>query len=404
MRKFKYTARTEAGAQVKGVTEANTQAEAISSLRAGGLVLQSIQETDSAKDVKINIGSKRIKEKTLGIMCGQFATILQSGLPIVRTLKLVSEQTEDKLLKNILADVSDDVAAGYGLAGSFEKHGEELPATFIESVRAGEASGNLDVVFNRLSTYYQKTSRTKDKVKSAMIYPIFVLVVAVVVIAIIMLFAVPTFKSTFTSMGESLPWVTQFMIDSSNFWSSNIFYVILFIVAAILVVKWLKKRNENFHMRWSEWGTKIPVIGRINKMSAASQYASTMSVMLAAGLSVVKSVESTANTISNYWLAQKLDSIRRDLESGKPLAESLDKTGAYPQLVVEMTGVGEDTGTLEHTLEVLANYYNNEVTTATERALSIMEPTIIVILAVIVCFILLAVYLPIFSIYGGITG
>jgi type IV pilus assembly protein PilC len=139
-------------------------------------------------------------------------------------------------------------------------------------------------------------------------------------------------------------------------------------------------------------------------MNAASQYASTMSVMLAAGLSVVKSVESTANTISNYWLAQKLDGIRRDLESGKPLAESLDKTGAYPQLVVEMTGVGEDTGTLEHTLEVLANYYNNEVTTATERALSIMEPTIIVILAVIVCFILLAVYLPIFSIYGGITG
>jgi type IV pilus assembly protein PilC len=404
MKKFKYVARTEAGAQVKGVSEANTQAEAISSLRADGLVVESVQETDSTKDIQLNLGSKRIKEKTLGIMCGQFATILQSGLPIVRTLKLVSEQTEDKLLKNILSNVSDDVAAGYGLAGSFEKHGEELPATFIESVRAGEASGNLDVVFNRLSTYYQKTSRTKAKVKSAMIYPIFVLVVAVVVIAIIMIFAIPTFKSTFTSMGESLPWVTQFMIDSSDFWSNNALYIVIIIGAAVLAVKYFKKRNDNFHLKWSEWGTKIPIIGRINVMSAASQYASTMSVMLAAGLSVVRAVEATANTLSNYWLAQKLDGTRGNLESGKPLAESLDKTGAYPQLVVEMTGVGEDTGTLEHTLEVLADYYDNEVATATERALSIMEPTIIVILAVVVCFILLAVYLPIFSIYGGITS
>lgn len=404
MRTFKYTARAETGTTVDGVVEALTQQEAIENLKGDGLIVSSISEQSGEHDVDLRIGGKKTKDKALAIMCNQFAIILQAGMPIVRTLQLVAEQCDDKTLKVILGKTADDVAAGYGLADSFEKYGSNLPVTFIESVRAGEASGNLDIVFRRLSDFYEKSSKTKERVKSAMIYPCFVLGIAVIVVAIIMVFAVPVFKTTFQSMGVELPWVTQFMIASSDFWTSYFFLVAGIIVAIVFAIKTLKRNNEDFRLKWSRMGTRIPVIGRINWMSGASQYAGTMSVMMEAGLSVVKAVETTANTISNYWMGYELMSTQAELEAGKPLASSLEKTGAFPELVTEMTGVGEQTGSLEHTLNVLSEYYDNEVETSTSRALSIMEPVIIVVLAVIVCTILLAVYLPVFSIEGGIAN
>ncbi len=400
MKTFKYTARSEAGSSIEGVAEANTQEEAVASLKEGGLIVESIEPTSGEHDIDLRLGGKKTKDKSLGIMCNQFAIILQAGMPIVRTLQLVSDQTEDKTLKSILKNVADDISAGYSLADSFKKHGSGLPTTFIESVRAGEESGNLDIVFRRLSDYYEKLSQTKSKVKSSMIYPCFVMGVAVVVIIIIMVFAVPTFETTFVGMGVTLPWITQFMIDSSNFWSNNILIIVGVVVLLVIAVK-LAKRNEEFRLKWSRIGVRIPIIGRINLMNAASQYSGTMGVMMEAGLSVVKSVEVTAKSMSNFYMAHSLASAQADLEAGKPLATCMGKTEAFPELVVEMTGVGEQTGSLEHTLSVLSEYYDNEVETSSARALSILEPVIIVILAVIVCAILLAVYLPVFDLYGA---
>ncbi|MCH3943661.1 MAG: type II secretion system F family protein [Atopobiaceae bacterium] len=404
MKTFKYTARTDAGATVDGVVEANTQAEAVDSLKQEGLVVSTVEEASGAHDIDLRLGGKKTKEKSLAIMCNQFAIILEAGIPIVRALQLVSDQTEDKTLKVILSEVASEAAAGYGLADSFEKHGTNLPTTFVETVRAGEESGNLDVVFRRLSSYYEKVSRTKGKVKSAMIYPCFVMGVAVVVVAVIMVFAVPTFKTTFQSMGTQLPWITQFMIDSSDFWTNNFLIIAIIIAIAVLGVKALKRGNDDFRLKWSRLGTRVPVIGRIVRMSAAAQYAGTMSVMMEAGLTVAKAVGVTAKSINNEYMANALASTEPDLEAGKTLATSLAKTEAYPELVTEMTGVGEQTGSLEHTLEVLSEYYDNEVDVASARALSLLEPIIIIVLAVIVCGILLSVYLPMFSIYGGYTN
>lgn len=382
------------------MTEANTQEEAVGSLKDAGLIVETIEEASGEHDIDLRLGGKKTKEKSLAVMCNQFAIILTAGMPIVRTLQLVAHQTEDKSLKKILNDVADDVAAGYSLADSFAKHGSGLPTTFIETVRAGEESDNLDIVFNRLSDFYEKSSKTKAKVKSAMIYPSFVVGIAIVVIAIIMLFAVPTFTSTFASMGVQLPWITQFMIDSSHFWTANILYIIGIVIILIIAVK-VGKKNENFHLWWSRIGVRLPILGRINLMNASTQYAGTMGVMMEAGLTVIKAVEVTARSMSNYYMGHQLATIQADLESGKPLATCMAKLDIFPELVTEMTGVGEQTGSLEHTLSVLSQYYDTEVETASSRALSILEPVIIVILAVIVCGILLAVYLPMFSLYGN---
>ena len=406
MKTFNYTARSKSGEQVTGVEEANTREGAIQQLRDQGYIVQKIEETGGSKDVDLMLGSRKTKEKELSIVCNQFAILLKAGLPIVRTLKLIADQTEDKTLKKILADASEDVAAGYSLADSLEKNGSGLPTTFVESIRAGEESGSLELVFRRLKDYYEKVSRTKAKVKSAMIYPTFVMVLAVVVVAIIMIFAVPVFKSTFESFGGELPAITQFVIDSSDFWTHWWWLVLAIILAIVIIIK-VGKRNDAFHEKWSKLGLMIgkirtPVIGRLNLMNGAAQYAGTMSVMMAAGLPIVKAVGVTARSMENFFLARSLESTIPDLEAGKTLASCLADQGTLPNLAIEMTAVGEQTGALEHTMEVIGEYYDNEVETASARALSVLEPIIIVILAVIVFTLLLSVYLPLFTMYDNV--
>ena len=402
MKTFSYTARAlEGGGEITGIAEANTQAEAMRQLRDNGLIVVRIAETtDSKRDLDLRLGGGKTKEKTLSIMCDQFAILLHAGLPITRTIQLIAKQTEDKTLAKILKEVGDDVAAGYSLANSFAKHGDNLPATFTETVRAGEESGSLETVFRRLSEYYEKSSRAKAKVKSAMIYPTFVIVIAVLVVIIIMVFAVPVFSSTFESMGQDMPAITQFVIASSAFWVNWWWLVALIVVAAIIGVK-LAKKNDAFHLKWSKLGIRVPVIGRINLMSAASQYAGTMSVMMMAGLPIVKAVGVTARSMTNYYMGQSLESTMPDLEAGKSLATCLNEKGTMPELSIEMTAVGEQTGALEGTMQVISDYYDNEVETSTARAMSILEPVVIVVLALIVFALLLSVYLPLFSMYGS---
>lgn len=404
MKAYKYKARSSYGAIVDGILEANTEHEAVSQLKDDGYIVMSIEVSGSEHDIDLRIGSKKTKEKTLAVMCSQFAIILEAGLPVVRTLELVAGQTEDKTLKEIIGNVADDVAAGYELASSFEKHGGNLPVTFIESIRAGEQSGSLTFVFKKLAEFYRKQSETKGKVKSAMMYPSFIVVVAVVVVGVIMVLAVPTFKTTFESMGNELPLPTQIMIGASDFLTSWWWALILLAALVYGGIQLAKRRDEDFHLKWSRIGTKIPVLGKITSMGAASQYASTMAVMMMAGLSSAQAVEVTSRTISNYYMGYQLASIVPDLEAGKPLAETLAATGAFPRLATEMTGVGEQTGELEHTLEVVSEYYDFEVQEATSRAIGLMEPLTICVLAVIVCLILLAVYLPMFSIYGDFSS
>ena len=409
MKTFNYTARSLEGGQVTGVAEANTQDEAVRQLKDMNLIVVKISEVGgSDREIDLKLGTRKAKEKSLAILCDQFAILLRAGLPIVRTLELLADQTEDKTLAKILSATADDVAAGYSLADSMGKHGDGLPPTFIESIRAGEESGSLEIVFQRLKNYYEKTSRTKAKVKSAMVYPTFVMIVAVVVVAIIMIFAVPVFKDTFASMGTEMPAITQFVIDSSDFWVHWWWVMVIIVIALVIGVK-LAKRNDTFHYWWSKLGVKLPfgnintpVIGRINLMNAASQYAGTMSVMMTAGLPIVRAVSVTARSMSSYFMGASLENVVPSLEAGKPLAACLQAEGTLPQLAVEMTAVGEQTGSLETTMEVISEYYDNEVETASARAMSVLEPIIIVVLAVIVFVLLLSVYLPMFSMYGGI--
>ena len=400
MKAFNYKGRSVAGAQVEGVVEANTSEEAVEKLREGGLIVESIKEAAPASGADLRLGGVRTRDKELSVMCNQFSIILQAGMPIVRTLELVGGQTSDKTLKAVLGEVASDVSAGYGLADSFAKHGKDLPSTFIESVRAGEASGTLEEVFARMGNYYERTAKAKSKARTALSHPAFICVLALLVIAVILVFAVPAFARTFESMHMELPAITQFLVNSSNWWATWFPLVLGIIVVALIVIQ-VAKKNVDFRESWSKLGLSIPVLGKIAESNGAHQYASTMSMMMAAGLPVTNAIDVTARSMSNAYMASSLASTQVDVEAGKQLSSSLAKTEAFPELVVEMTGIGEQTGSLEHTLDVMADYYANEVETTSTRALSLLEPIIIVVLAVVVCVILLAVYLPMFTMYGG---
>jgi type IV pilus assembly protein PilC len=382
--------------------EAFDEYAAVSKIKETCSVVTKITEVQGRTRERKDLTLGKISEKSLSIMCSQFAIILGAGLPIVRAVELIADQTTDKALKKILKQAAGDVAAGFGLAQSFENKGKNLPTTLIETVRSGEESGTLDVSFKRLHTYYDKSSKTKGKIKSAMVYPVFTMVVAVVVVIIIMVVAVPAFTSSFTSMGIEMPGVTKALIAMSEFFTR--FWAILAIIIAGGILAWkLWGRTEGGRLYQDRYRLKVPLLGKLANLRTAGEFANTMSTLLAAGLPMVKAVHVTTKILGNYYIATEIGRQLPRLEEGKTLGSCLHAAGVLPELLVEMTGVGEETGTMESTLDVIGAYYDNEAEVASARALSLMEPIIICFLAAIVCFILLAVYMPMFSLYGGMA-
>ena len=401
MQTFKYSALARDGSKVTGQIDAVDEYAAAAEIRQSHPTVLKITPVSSEAQGIAALFRPKIKEKSLAIMCSQFAIILGSGLPVIRAIELIAAQTADKNLRKILEEAAVDVASGFSLARSLENKGHGiLPITLIETIRAGEESGTLDTSFTRLHTYYDKSHKTKSKVKSAMAYPIFTLVVAVIVVIIIMVKAVPTFVGSFASMGVDLPLPTRLLIGISDFFVN--FWPALVVLVILLVAAWKlwghskegKLTQHRMKLRW-------PVLGKLTLMKASAQFSNTMNTMLAAGIPVVRALGITARVLDNHYIGQLLEDQISKMESGHTLAECMKSVEFLPELLVEMTHVGEQTGSLESTLSVIGDYYDNETETMSQKALSLLEPAIICVLAVVVCFVLLAVYMPMFSLYGN---
>ena len=400
---FKYKAISQSGAPVDGVIEAKDATEAVILLKETCSVIDDLKEVKKKETLLQKTASDRIKEKNLALSCKQFAIILSSGLPIVRTVELVAGQTSDKVLNKIFTNVAEEVAAGNSLADSFQKHGPKLPVTFIESIRAGEETGRLDLTFERLSKYFHERQRTKAKVISSLTYPCFVIAVAVIVVIIIMAFAVPVFTDTFVEMGTELPLPTKILIATSDFFSKYIL-LILALLAGIVAFFVIYNRTDQGNYNLSKLVLKLPIIGKVQYMNAVSQYANTFSTMITAGLPVTQAMNITGRSMSNRYMGESVMNAVAGIEEGYSVSSCLRKENTMPPLLIEMVGVGEESGELADTLAVIGEYYDNEVDTVTTRAVGLLEPIIICCLAVFVCCILLAVYLPMFSMYDNFNG
>ena len=398
---YTYTGMSHAGDRVEGVVEAYDEIEAMERARELCRVVQNVKEVRSRTGIlSMDITKPKAKQKNLAIMCAQFSTILNAGLSISKAVALVAEQTTDKYLKRVLREVAEDVASGHGLADSFESKGETLPRVFVETVRAGEESGHLPEGFVRLHKYYDRRSKIAAKVSAALTYPIFVLVIAIVVVAVMMVMVIPAIAGMVSSLGTDMPAITQFLIDTSDWVSNNILLLLIVLVLAIAGVK-LFSTTESGKTMLARMKLKMPVLGTIGTYSGASQFANTMSMLVSAGLPITRAVAVTARVLDNYVLSRQVGRMEASLQEGRTLGECMETCDGFPRTLIEMTTVGEQTGELEGTLDTMGTFYDDETQRVTDRALSLMEPALLVLMALFAGFIVIALYLPMFTMYSA---
>ncbi len=398
---YKYEGAYVSGEKVSGVVEAVSQTDAVNQIRQSCEIVLSIKEVprSAARDPMSKL--QKIGAKSLSLTCQQFAIILKSGLPLVQTVDLVAEQCPDKNLSALLKQASEDVSNGWSLSYSFEQRGAKaLPVTFRETVRAGEESGDLQSAFQRMADYFERMNKTRESLLSALTYPAIVVAVAVAVIIIVMNFVIPTFSGMFEGMGAELPMATKALIALSGFFQKHTLALIAVIALIIFAVR-LYGTTAKGGPALARLQLKLPLIGSIVRMTNASQFAHTMSTLLTAGMPILPSIEVAGKTMSNLCMARDVLDTLPGVEGGRTLGECMSYSKELPPMLVQMTAVGEATGAMESTLEVLAAYYDSETDVKTKRAITLLEPAIIVVLSVFVAFILVAVYLPMFSLYAN---
>ncbi|MCI2000461.1 MAG: type II secretion system F family protein [Clostridia bacterium] len=401
MSTYQYKAVSKDGAKVSGVIEAYDEYDAVVKVKENCAYVTNISQVKEKSGIlTMEIGSGKVKQKSLSIMCSQFSVLIRSGLSITRTVKMITDQTKDKKLKKILEQVSQDVSAGHSLASSFESKGPKLPATMIETIRAGEESGALDKSFDKLAVYFEKSYKIKAKVGNALTYPIFVLIVAAVVMMIMMVKVIPTLLSIFDQLDTKIPISTKMLIASSKFFQKW-WLLMVFVIAAAIIAYKSYERTEKGREKLSKLSLKMPIIGKIVLMNGASQFANTMSTLLSAGISVSRAIDVTSRVLDNYYLGLCTNKMVGGIEMGKRLGACMTQEGCFPDLLSEMTSVGEETGALEETLSKTALYFDNEVETSATRAISMLEPALLIATALIAGFIVISLYLPMFSMYSA---
>lgn len=401
MATYKYTALSNNGQRVSGIMEGYNELDAVDRIKQSYKILLEIKEVKEKTGLmNIEIGGNRLNEKAFTVMCSQFAIIVSAGIPIARTVQLIADKTTDKTLKKMLQKVAADVESGRGLAASFADHGEKfLPTTFVETIRAGEESGNLDKAFETVYEHFDKMNKMRAKVRGALAYPIFVMVVAVVVVIVLMVKVVPTFTEIFESYDSELPFVTQLLIDISNFFRRGWMAMLIIAVLAAIAYKLYDSLDEG-RLNLAKLQLKIPVLGNIAELNSASQFANTLSTMLASGLTMTRALAITSKTLDNYFISTEVGKITGKLEQGHALGVSLREANILPDILVDMVGVGEETGEMEQTLKTIGTYYDTELDMAIASALAKLEPALLVGIAVVAGFIVIAMYMAMFSMYA----
>ena len=399
---YKYTAMSPDGAKVNGVVEAIDEYAAVERIKASCPIVLSINEVkanDPSNLLNIEIGSKKVDPKALSVICSQFSTILSAGVDVATCMQMIADQTEDKKLRKMLDSAAKEVAQGNSIAASLERNCEGLPVTFIETVRAGEISGTLDASFATLKDYFERNYQLKEKVKSALSYPIFVVIVAVVVVAVIMIKVVPTLTMVFGEMGGELPMITQILIGISNFFTKYWALMALVIILGYLAFKTYTSREQG-KIWWGKTQLTMPVMGKINMFSGAADFATTMSALLTAGLPVTEALQVTGKVLDNYVLGVEVTKLAEKVQTGYKLGDAMRNAKIFPQTLTEMTAIGENTGEMEKTLKTIGDYYSQEAQYAMNAAISKLEPTLLVFLAAFAGFIVIAIYMPMFTMYN----
>lgn len=390
---FNYTAINRNGKRVRSSLDASSIETAKSSLRGAGYTILDIKEqTTLNRDIEIPfLGNPKAKD--MAVFCRQFVSILRAGVSVASVLAMLGQQTSNKKLRAAIREMQADVEKGESLATSMRRHPKIFPAILVNMVSAGEASGNLEESFRQMELYFDRSKRTKSKVTSAMIYPCVLIVVMIVVLIVMMTKIIPNFLKTFEDMDAELPKITLGVMAVCE-WFKSWWWVPLLVLAALIVGGVLFHRTNKGKHFFGWLARKTPVVGNLTVKTACATFCRTMEVLIGSGLTLTDSMDLAASNMGNIYYLEAIRDARALVAEGTPLRESLLRTGIFPPMVSNLVGVGEETGDLQSMMGKVADYYDEEVDEATKKLLNLMEPAIIIFMAVFVVIIVLAIYLP----------
>ncbi|MEE1515973.1 MAG: type II secretion system F family protein [Lachnospiraceae bacterium] len=404
MAQYSYKIIDKAGKTKKGTIEAENIDKARTSLKAEGSILSLEEASALNKDINISFGrKKKVKVRDMGVFCKQFKSILQAGIGMVDALDMLAQQTNSKVLKEALKNVKDNVQKGDTLNMAMRKEGTVFPSLLLNMVEAGEASGSLEVALDRMSTHFDKDARLKGMVKKAMMYPIVLIIVTIVIAAIMLIKVLPSFASTFASMGSDLPGYTKFIMGLSDSLIDTWYIWIIAIVGIMFAYKAYAKTEKGSRVI-GNIKLKMPILGDLFTKTECARFSRTLSTLLAAGMPLIEAIETTGKTLDNVIFKDALADAVVQVQRGAPLSAPIKASGIFPNMVVHMLSIGEESGNVEEMLVNVAEYYDEEVTLATDSATAMMEPLIIVVMAVVVIGIIAAIYAPILSMYTLAEG
>lgn len=404
MPNFKYVAYSKEGKEVKGTIEAADKDEAVYKLKEEGQMVVSVDKGSALdQDLNLSFGKKKASTRDLSVFCRQFVSISTAGVAIVDALEMLGDQTENKALQEAIYNVKASVQKGDTLANSMRQQDGIFPPMMVNMVEAGESSGSLEVAFERMAIQFEKSTKIKSLVKKSMIYPIALTVIVIGVVVVMMILVIPTFSDMYADMGQELPALTRGVVALSDFIVGKWYILIAVIVVAVIAIKAFVATDTGKYVK-ADLGMKMPIFGKLTVKSASAQFARNLSTLTAAGISMVDALEIVAKTMSNLRFKDAVLEAKEKVTQGRPLSEPLKASAVFPNMIIHMIGIGEETGNMDDMLITAATYYEEEVEVATEQVSAVIEPLLIVVMAGIVGTIIMSVLIPMFGMYDIAGG
>ena len=398
--KFKYRAIAKNGQTVEGVFEAASESDVISMIKANSYMPLQV-ERDVGEEAKFELFKAKVKKKDLAVFCRQFFTMIDAGLGIVKCLDILEVQTENKTLQVTISRVNEDVQTGLTLSEAMKKHPLIFPTILTNMVEAGEVSGNLDAILERMAVHFEKENKIENKIKGSAIYPAALMFVSIAVVIFMLVFVLPTFTSMFEGSDTPLPWPTKFLLDLSDSLKTY-WYIYLGVVGLIVFGLVSFKRTEEGTRFFDDMKLRLPVIKGVTAKIITSRFTRTLSTLMDSGIPLIKSMEVVSKVVNNLTIQDRITASIEQIRKGIPLSRAIKDVGVFPPMVDSMIKIGEESGSLDDILSKTADFYDEEVEVALHKMTTLLEPIMIVGMALVIGFIVIAMYLPMFDLVNTI--
>ncbi len=399
MPSYEWKGRDRNGATQSGVLIGDSKDAVIAALRRQQIVVTTVKE--KGKEIALPKFGGGIKAKSIAVFTRQFSVMIDAGLPLVQCLDILGQQQDNKAFQKIILQIRQDVEGGSSLAEAMRKHPQAFDDLYVNMVAAGEAGGILDTILQRLANYIEKAVKLRSQVRSALIYPASVVTIAIIVVYVILWKVIPVFASLFEGLGGQLPFLTQVIVNVSRF-IGNFWWLIFMVVFGGAFALRQYYRTDAGRYQIDKLMLKSPVIGLLLRKIAVARFCRTLATLLSSGVAILESLDITARTAGNAVIEEAIFKVRKEVEEGKTIAEPLTRSEQFPPMVCQMISVGEQTGAMDTMLSKIADFYEDEVDAAVEGMMSLIEPVIIAFLGVVIGTIVVAMYLPMFTLISQI--